>query len=81
MKKEDIRLTPMDFDALNETLEEPEGIRFKDTEAIANTATDKAIKKIVEFVIEQPRITDKDWGYGLFMCEVDIEALKKLVEP
>jgi len=87
MNIEDIRLKPEEIDVV---LCDEYGIiyraeaiipRTKADQAIADTATNKVVKEIVvDFVLKQPRMSEKDWGYGLFMREIDIVALKKLVK-
>ena len=49
---------------------------------IASTkfAVDNAVRKIVEYIVEQPRVNDATWGYGLFMRDRDVQALKELIK-
>ena len=77
MKIEDIRLTPEEHWEIREKhyRETSEVLGAKLEEAIANTATDKAIRKIVEYLEAN---TEHEWGIP-FINERVLTALKNMV--
>lgn len=78
---EDIRLTPQErFETIDKHYKKTgEVLGLKVEEAIANTATDKAIKKIDELLIFCKRDVggiNPEWA----ICDRNYQELKKLVE-
>jgi len=78
---EDIRLTPVNVMARYKKWCEDDELHGSDTfaEYIANTATDMAIKKIVEYL--ELIVTHNDDGWAIIPSfSREMEALRKLVK-
>ena len=76
---EDIRLNKEEMSDLFDK-EDWSCLEACDVMIVANTATDKANKRWVQQIDDELRITDKDFGFGVFIRDADWQALKKLLE-
>ena len=79
MDIEEIRLTRSEID----TIQIPAGYEVEVDEIIANTATDKAIRKMVEY-LDSHKIASFSVSLGIgevvSLKVADIEALKELID-
>ena len=78
---EDIRLTPEEIQAIcDELVNQPDGLILNDfLKEKFDAATDKAIKKIVEY-LEQYHTFAPFKGFSLYMTEDEWQVLKDMVK-